>query len=125
MGFPTLEKIQKTLKSYNEHAHHFMGAYSEENLVGIVGLHIHETHGIIKHIAILESYQKQGIGKALITEVIKHFQLITCEVETDEEGRGFYEKCGFTCSPFEGKYNTRYRGKWGKVVNNLSEYSLT
>ncbi len=93
--FPTPKKVQK-----------------------IIGLQIHKNHGIIKHIALLKAYQNQGIGKVLITQAIKDLSFKTCEIETDAEGKDFYEKCGFNCNPFEGKYNLRYQ--CGENVNLYS-----
>lgn len=91
--------MQKILRSYDEPDHHLVGCYDEEKLVGVVGLQVDGNHGVIKHIAVLEPYRNQGIGKSLITELLKRFHLKSLEAETDEEGRGFYEKCGFNCSP--------------------------
>lgn len=114
IGSPTPEKAQKTLDAYGEPDHHLLGGFNEANLIGLIGFQTRKTHGIIKHIAVLIPYQSQGIGKALITEAMSYLKLKTCEVETDEEGKGFYEKCNFECNPFEAKYNTRYRCKWEK-----------
>jgi GNAT superfamily N-acetyltransferase len=114
IGSPTPEKVQQVLASYKKPDHHFLGYYNEEKLAGFIGLHINCSHGIIKHIAVLESYQTQGIGKVLITEAINLFHLNTCEAETDEVGKGFYEKCDFECVTFQGKYNLRYSCKWEK-----------
>lgn len=112
IGFPTAEKVQHILLSYKESDHHLLGYYNEDRLIGLIGLQANETHGIIKHIAVLNSYQRQGIGKALIMAGLNQFQLTICEAHTDEEGKGFYEKCGFKCISFKGKYNTRYLCKW-------------
>lgn len=111
IGSPTPEKVQEILGAYDESDHHLLGYYSENRLVGLIGLQVNESHGVIKHIAILKFYQNQGIGKALITEALNCFHLKSLEAETDEEGKGFYEKCDFNCVSFEGKYNMRYRCK--------------
>ena len=108
IGSPTPEKVQKILASYAESDHYLLGYYSEGKLVGLIGLQTKETHGVIKHIAVLKSSQKQGIGKMLIMKAIKQFQLKVCKAETDEEGKGFYEKCGFTISAFKGPYGPRF-----------------
>jgi hypothetical protein len=112
IGFPTPKKVEETLASYNETGHYLLGLYREGKLMGLIGLHVCENKGMIKHIAVLESYQRKGIGKTLITEVIRRFQLKAWEAETDEEARDFYEKCGFQCTPFEGKHTTRYQCEW-------------
>lgn len=114
IGSPTPEKVEKILGSYDEPDHHLFGSYDGEKLVGMIGLQVDANHGVIKHIAVLDSYRNQEIGKTLITEALKRFHLNSLEAETDEEGRGFYEKCNFKCSPFAGKYNMRYRCKWKK-----------
>ena len=117
IGSPTPEKVQEILISYDEPDHHLLGYYSEGKLVGLIGLQTHETHGIIKHIAVEEAYQKQGIGKTLITEAINDLGLKTCESETDEEGKGFYEKCGFTINAFTGPYGGRFKCSFRLPLN--------
>ncbi len=109
IGSPTLEKVQKILESYDEPNHHLLGCYNEDKLVGVIGLQVDGNHGIIKHIAVLETYQKRRIGKALIREAITYLKIKTCEAETDEEGKGFYEKCDFTITPFKGPYCQRFK----------------
>ena len=37
------------------------------------------------------------------------FSLQFLTAETDDEARGFYEKCGFSCQSFKGVYGIRYK----------------
>jgi ribosomal protein S18 acetylase RimI-like enzyme len=112
IGAPTPEKVKKILAIYEDPNHPLLGCFNEDNLIGLIGLQTKKTHGIITHIAVLNLYQNQGIGKTLITEAISCWKLATCEAETDEDGKGFYEKTGFTCTSFKGPYNMRYQCKW-------------
>jgi len=120
IGSPTPEKVQKILESYDEPDHHLLGSYDKEKLVGVIGLQVDGNHGIIKHIAVEDTYQKKGIGKTIVTEALKRFHLKSLEAETDEEGREFYEKCGFTITPFKGPYGPRFKCMLKIPTNPLS-----
>lgn len=120
IGSPTPEKVKKILATYDNPNNHLLGCFNEDNLIGLIGLQIRETHGIIKHIAVLKPYQKQGIGKALIKKTVNYWKLNTCEAETDEGEKGFYEKCNFECNSFKGQYNVRYQCKWKRSSSSIS-----
>jgi GNAT superfamily N-acetyltransferase len=112
IGSPTPEKVKKSLAIYEDPKHHLLGCFNKNILIGLIGLEAKETHGIIRHIAVLKAYQNQGIGKTLITRALTYWRLETCEAETDEEGKGFYEASGFECKSFKSSYNMRYHCKW-------------
>lgn len=112
VGAPSPDKVQAALLSYKEAGHYLLGCYREHKLIGLIGINIEDTEGIVNHIAVFETSQRKGVGMRLITEVRNRFQIITCKAETDIDGKAFYEKCGFNCVPFEGKYNTRYSCIW-------------
>lgn len=120
IGSPTPEKVHQILDAYDEPNHYLLGCYNEDKFVGLIGLQTKETHGIIKHVAVLKTYRNQGIGKALIIEAMSYLKLKTCEAETDEEGKGFYEKCNFECNSFKGQYSVRYQCKWKRSSSSVS-----
>lgn len=109
IGKATSEKIQSVLGSYNVTGYHLIGGFSSNKLVAIIGLKIAGKHGDINHIAVIEDYRNKGIGKQIIRHVVHYFSLQNLNAETDEEALSFYEKCGFSCKAFSGKYGERYQ----------------
>lgn len=107
IGYPTPEKIKKVMAKYSSVAHHLLGAIREEELIGLAGIDKQEKYIIIHHIAVKESYQRQGIGKALIEEVIKQFSPSKIIAKTDQDAVRFYRKCGFVCRPIQEEFPGR------------------
>ena len=109
IGKATSEKIQSVLGSYHAMGYHLIGGFSSNKLVAIIGLKIAGKHGDINHIAVIEDYRNNGIGKQIIRYASEFFSLQFLTAETDDEARGFYEKCGFSCQSFKGVYGIRYK----------------
>lgn len=107
IGYPTPEKIKKVMATYSSSTYHLLGAMRESELIGIVGVEEKEKCLIIGHIAIKESYQRQGVGKALIEELIKEFSPSKIIAETDQDAVEFYRKCGFICRQVQGQFPGR------------------
>lgn len=78
-------------------------------LIVVVGL-LQATERItIRHISVLQKFQRQGVGKLLLDDVKERYDEHKIIAETDEESVEFYMKSGFSCNSFEGKYeNMRY-----------------
>jgi ribosomal protein S18 acetylase RimI-like enzyme len=108
MGSPTPDKIREALNAYQRPDHSLLGCRVDGKLVGILGAKMKDNMATIQHIAVLAAYRRQGIGKLLIHELLKQFSIGFLFAETDTEAIGFYEKCGFTCKPFEGAHGLRY-----------------
>ena len=108
IGKASKEKISGVLASYNVIGHHLIGGFIGSQLVSVIVLSIEDGRSIIRHIAVHDAYRNQGIGKRIITHVLKFFSLQYLSAETDNEARQFYEKCGFACQAFEGVYGQRY-----------------
>ena len=109
IGNPTPDKVHHILNSYKDPDHALLGCFIDKQLIGVIGFQIVAGTGIIKHIAVEEAHQKQGIGKALITEVLNEFIINSLEAETDEDSVDFYRNCDFIITPFEGPYGKRFK----------------
>ncbi|WP_168464361.1 GNAT family N-acetyltransferase [Wolbachia endosymbiont of Ctenocephalides felis wCfeT] len=110
VGCPTYDKIRQVIESYQNANQHLIGAFDCEKLIGIVGIEKIAQQITIRHISVLPSYRKRGIGKAIINFVIRKFTMQQIVTETDDEAVDFYRKFGFVCYSFNGKYgNLRYR----------------
>ena len=87
-----------------------------DNLIGIIGYLQQTTKQItIRHISVLPKYRQLGIGRLLLNNLKKQSPKYQIIAETDEEAVTFYQKCGFTCNSFQGKYNNlRYKCEFNK-----------
>ncbi|MGV8948260.1 MAG: GNAT family N-acetyltransferase [Candidatus Paracaedibacter sp.] len=117
MGSPTPDKIREALNAYQQPDHSLMGCQVDGKLVGILGAKMKDKMATIQHIAVLAAYRRQGIGKLLIHKLLKQFTIGFLFAETDNEAIGFYEKCGFTCKPFEGVHGKRYSCQKVQLLN--------
>lgn len=108
MGSPSPSKIREVLNTYQRSDHYLLGCRVDGNLVGVLGAKMANNMAMIQHMAVLAAYRRQGIGKLLIEELLNRFAIGFLFAETDGDAVGFYEKCGFTCEPFEGTHGKRY-----------------
>lgn len=113
IGMATEQKIQKILSKYNNSPnHHLIGAFSDDILIGVIGVEITDEICAIKHISISAENRMKGIGKQLIMYIAHHFSIKHFIAETDDDAVDFYRKCGFQCKSFESQYGKRYRCKY-------------
>lgn len=84
-----------------------LGAYDDDRMVAIGGVHpdpyLREpTIGRIRHVYVLPSHRRGGIGKRLVETLIAqasdHFTTFTLRTTT-EHGHAFYTALGFTDQP--------------------------
>lgn len=109
IGSSSSEKIKQILQDYGCPNRFLMGAFSMQNLVAVIGYELKGRQVIIKHLSVLEAFQKLGIGNTLIQMVISDHDPKRVSVETDDESVAFYKNIGFLCKSFEGNYGIRYR----------------
>jgi len=70
-------------------------------IVGIISVKIHNDEGSIADLAVLKSYRKRGIGRAILTKTVDHLlnhkiNKISLSVETgNKNALSLYEDCGF------------------------------
>lgn len=87
-----VKKLLETIQQYetNPDWHLFLWK-KEEDLVGIVGVKMNDTEGIIQHISVNPSHRGEGIGKEMVQNLpsILH----TSSIQPSEEIKSFYEKC--------------------------------
>ena len=62
----------------------------------------------IAQLAVSQGLRGQGIGRRIITELIKRYQM-PIELETDDDAIGFYRKCGFQVTQFEKNSVNRWK----------------
>lgn len=99
-----LENCRKLLSNTNSH---FLVAEIDEVVIGFINFTTRKTvlhdgpSGLIDELVITKSYRSKGVGKQLISAVIKMCrQLGCCEIEVSTEkvnieAKEFYRKCGF------------------------------
>ncbi|WP_051908833.1 GNAT family N-acetyltransferase [Candidatus Odyssella acanthamoebae] len=90
-------------KSYDQFHQCLVGAFDEQELVGVVGFNFILSTVIIRHISVRENYQRRNIGRYLIQFLIQRFSPQRVDVETDEEALGFYQSLNFTCQTFQSQ----------------------
>jgi amino-acid N-acetyltransferase len=76
---------------------HFLLARNQEELIGCVGLQICGNDALLRSLAVIESVRNQGLGKALLLEVLEYasrlrLQKIYLLTTTAEK---FFKKHGF------------------------------
>jgi GNAT superfamily N-acetyltransferase len=108
VGLPTEEKMAQILKSYHHPHQYLIGAFDKQKLVGVIGFNLIPSRVIIRHIGVLESYQRKTIGQRLIKFILQTFLPQKVGVETDKEALGFYQSLNFTCRAFQSQYGIRY-----------------
>ncbi len=56
-------------------------------------------YGRIRHLYVVKSSRKQGIGRLLLTQILEfartHYELVTTRTPKDGSADGFYERLGF------------------------------
>ena len=108
IGLPTPSKIKQVLQRYADPHWILLGAFVDQNLVGVIGVENKASNAIIKHLSVLEPFRRKGFGKALVLHIAKYFPINTIQTETDVEAVKFYKTLGFQCRSFKGEYGTRY-----------------
>jgi len=109
IGNPSPDKILEVIKSYSSQDDEIIGAFSDNILVGILGICKNNRLISIRHISVLPEFRDQGIGTLLLGNIRKQdaSQIIA---ETDQESVYFYAKSGFSCHEFKSCYgNLRYK----------------
>ncbi|MGB0387924.1 MAG: GNAT family N-acetyltransferase [Ardenticatenaceae bacterium] len=83
------------------------GVYCDQRLIAIGGLNQDpylqkEDVGRVRHVYVLSSWRKQGIGKRLVQRIIKeaktHYRLLTLRTPSEQADR-FYRAIGFKTAP--------------------------
>lgn len=87
-----MKKLLETIHQYETNPEwHLFVWKEEEDFIGIIGVRVDETIGIIQHISVSPSHRGEGIGKEMIQTLpnILH----TSSIQPSEEIKSFFEKC--------------------------------
>lgn len=107
-GFEFLAKMKEAWESgsnkFNKQGEFFLAAFMDGKLAGVGGRNIdpHIENGLVgrvRHLYVSPSFRKQGVGKALVSEILKEAEdfFMTMRLRTDDAGASeFYKKLGFT-----------------------------
>lgn len=82
MLHPSSDKILEVIKSYVHPDHEIMGAFMDDILVGILGIYKTSSLITMRHISVLQDFQRQGVGTLLLDEIKKRYagySIIACE----------------------------------------------
>jgi amino-acid N-acetyltransferase len=100
-----LQPVQQLLLSCDlpyqdiaEHLPHFILARQDTQLVGVIGLEVLETAGLLRSLAVAAPQRGQGLAKSLYRQIVEqarrlnlqHLYLLTLTAE------GFFAKLGFS-----------------------------
>ncbi|GGA25337.1 MULTISPECIES: GNAT family N-acetyltransferase [Psychrobacillus] len=87
-----VKKLLETIHMYetNPDWHLFLWKKGED-LVGLVGVRMNNTDGIIQHLSVNPSHRGEGVGKQMLQSLpsILH----TSSIQPTEEIKSFFEKC--------------------------------
>ncbi|MBZ0291065.1 MAG: GNAT family N-acetyltransferase [Anaerolineae bacterium] len=101
------DEYQSGENTFSDNGAILLGGYEGDQLVGIGGVHVDPylkiaTIGRVRHVYVLPSYRRSGIGKKLVQALIDrtshHFTVFTLRTMT-EHGQAFYKSLGFTDEP--------------------------
>ena len=91
------------VKASIDNSHIILAAYDDEKILGMVRLVSDSaTHGLLTDMIVLPQYQRHGVGKELIEELINQVQKFVddkdqflIELVPTKGTEEFYKKCGF------------------------------
>lgn len=97
IGNVTDKKLQQVLQEYSSPYHFLTGCFKRETLIGVIGYQFTANRLLIRHLSVHSSWQRQGIGRALIDFIIQDKKATFIVAETDSQSVEFYCKIGFSC----------------------------
>lgn len=97
-GFPEVDgpEAMKRVKACSTAV--FLVCEVEGKVVGVVRGNYDGSRAIIHQLSVHPTYQRQGIGKALVREIVKRFQQMgasTVSATVTDESLRFWQKIGF------------------------------
>jgi ribosomal protein S18 acetylase RimI-like enzyme len=98
MGTRTLEEVRRQI----EGARHIVTAHHTESgeLIGFArAISDEATNGYISSVMVSPPFQRQGIGRKLIMQIVEGRDHVRWVLHTRKEAAAFYEALGFTPAP--------------------------
>ncbi|MBS4209704.1 GNAT family N-acetyltransferase [Bacillus sp. FJAT-50079] len=86
-----LKKLQNTMKKYETEEGWQLFLWKEEDIVGLIGVRIHDEDVEVQHISVNPSHRHEGIGKSMMRSLGQLFEGKT--ICPNEYTAGFFEKC--------------------------------
>jgi len=109
---PTFGKIQNIAQTvYAKTQGRFYICKIDGLLVGLIGFSKIDNHMlVVRHLAVLSTFQRQKIGTELLKCAIADEKVKFVSAETDDEGIGFYKGFGFNAKklPYDDAKGQRY-----------------
>lgn len=111
VGSPTPAKLQRVIGEYaSESDRRLYGLRRSGRFVGCIGLRMFEPgRARILHLSVLPDCRGRGSGRELVERAMSSFALLEVTAETDDDARGFYERCGFCIRELRAKHPGRRR----------------
>ena len=105
----------------------FLVCEAEGNVLGYVGCYTVSTDAAITNVAVFPEYRRQGIGEALICELIKRARERGCEIlslevrVSNDPAIKLYEKLGFSIAGKRKNFYTEPREDAYVMIYDLKE----
>ncbi|MFC4617858.1 GNAT family N-acetyltransferase [Camelliibacillus cellulosilyticus] len=87
-----LKKLQQTIKHYEEDDDWQLYLWKEEDIIGIIGIHLIGETAELEHISVSPSHRGQGIGKKMVN-ALKELIGSKYDVVPTKQTKDFFEKC--------------------------------
>lgn len=97
-GFPEVDGPEAMKRVHNCSAARFLVCEMEGKVVGVVRGNYDGSRAMIHQLSVHPSYQRRGIGTALVKEIVRRFQQMgapTVTVTVTDKSLPFWEKVGF------------------------------
>jgi riboflavin biosynthesis RibT protein len=87
-----LKKLQQTIKQYEENDDWQLFLWKEEDIIGIIGVHIEGETAELHHISVNPSYRNQGVGRRMV-QALKDMLGEKYTIVPTKQSKEFLEKC--------------------------------
>lgn len=120
---PTMERLDALCAQYHSAPSWTLFGYRlNDMLIGCLGIQvIAADSAAIKHIAVLSSAQRRGVGRHMIEQLQKQYGFHHLKAETDHDAVGFYRRCGFSIESLGELYpgTERFGCEIGATTNEV------
>jgi len=96
-------------------AQQLYGWVENGDILGAVGVIIHQDKIEITNISVVENARKRGIGRSMIA-ALQEMYGVAIEAETDDDAVGFYRNCGFGAVAVDKQYGNEIIRRWTCIL---------